>query len=96
MRYGRETGPGANVGEPTKAYGNGSDAEETFSEVEAKNLERINDSGERDFLIPAEEQIDVGSERCTEGRSWCEAIDFERPRDGLVSEAGRFHTMYIV
>ena len=43
--YGRKAGTGANVGEPTMAYGSLRDGKHAFAEMEAQNLGGVLNSG---------------------------------------------------
>ena len=67
--YGGKAGAGANVGEPTMAYGDLRDGKHAFAEVEAQNLSRVGDGGEGDLSIPEKQQVNVSANRFRELRS---------------------------
>jgi len=95
-RYGGKARAGANVGEPTMAYGNLRDNKHAFAEMKAQNLDRIGNGGEGDLPIPAKQQVNIGTDGFRELRSRADPVSPELSGDEFVTEWGCSHTMYIV
>jgi hypothetical protein len=65
-------------------YGNLVDRKHALAKMEAENLNRIYDGGQRDLLIPAQKKFNITTDRGAERWIRQNAVRLERPNDLIV------------